>query len=73
MVPGHLSLTVRQMDVIIQAGQQPGVPFRLGAAGAQRPQVHAALTRCEMDRAENLNQCFHFFRGSKERCQDVWM
>lgn len=44
MVPGHLTLTMRQMDVILQAGQQPGVPFRLGAAGAQRPQVHEIST-----------------------------
>ena len=39
VVPGHMNLTLRQMDIILLAGQQPGVPFRLGASGAQRPQV----------------------------------
>lgn len=43
VVPGHMNLTLRQMDVILGAGQQPGVPFRLGAAGAQRPQVTDVL------------------------------
>jgi hypothetical protein len=41
VVPGHMNLTLRQMDIILLAGQQPGVPFRLGASGAQRPQVRS--------------------------------
>ena len=38
MVPGYLSLTPRQMAIMIEVGQQPGVPFRIGGAGAVRPQ-----------------------------------
>lgn len=48
VVPGHMNLTLAQMDIILRAGQQPGVPFRLGAAGAQRPQVnYMAMIPCQ--------------------------
>ena len=38
MVPSHLTLSVNQMSIMITAGQQPGVPFRLSTSGAERPQ-----------------------------------
>jgi hypothetical protein len=37
MVPAHLTLTMNQMNVMLTAGQQPGVPFRLAENGAERP------------------------------------
>ena len=38
MVPSYINLSVDQMNVMLNAGQQPGVPFRLAAGGAERPQ-----------------------------------
>eukprot|EP01041_Mallomonas_annulata_P011906 gene11906-24938_t len=38
VVPGYLTLTPRQLEIMVTAGQQPGVPFRIGGGGAVRPQ-----------------------------------
>lgn len=37
MIPRHLHFTAQQMSRMIEAGQQPGVPFRVGGLGTQRP------------------------------------
>jgi hypothetical protein len=58
VVPGHMNLTLRQMDIILLAGQQPGVPFRLGASGAQRPQVRS---RGIIFRMGQLGYCFPIY------------
>ena len=50
MVPAHLTLSINQMNVMLTAGQQPGVPFRLAASGAERPQG----IRKKVKYAENL-------------------
>lgn len=50
MVPSHLTLSINQMNVMLTAGQQPGVPFRLAASGAERPQG----IRKKVKYAENL-------------------
>lgn len=39
-----------QMSTMIEAGQQPGVPFHLGGNGAQRPQG----TRVKVNFCENF-------------------
>jgi hypothetical protein len=38
VVPNNVNLSVRQMSMMIAAGQQPGVPFRLGGSSASRPE-----------------------------------
>ena len=50
MVPAHLTLSINQMNAMLTAGQQPGVPFRLAASGAERPQG----IRKKVKYAENL-------------------
>ena len=35
VVPGYHNFTPRQIAMLIDAGQQPGVPFRLGASGGE--------------------------------------
>lgn len=37
VIPRHINFTPLQMSTMIANGQQPGVPFRVGGAGAQRP------------------------------------
>lgn len=37
VIPRSIYFTPAQMTAMIDAGQQPGVPFRIGGEGAQRP------------------------------------
>ena len=37
VIPRSIYFTPTQMAAMIDAGQQPGVPFRIGGEGAQRP------------------------------------
>jgi hypothetical protein len=37
VIPRHIYFTPTQMQMMIDMGQQPGVPFRVGGNGAQRP------------------------------------
>lgn len=44
VVPMNMSLSISQMTAMIEAGQQPGVPFYIGGNGAERPRgVRAKL------------------------------
>mmetsp|Transcript_9487 Transcript_9487/g.14286 ORF Transcript_9487/g.14286 Transcript_9487/m.14286 type:complete len:451 (-) Transcript_9487:279-1631(-) len=43
IIPRNIYFTPSQMSSMIEAGQQPGVPFRVGGEGAQRPS--RALTK----------------------------
>jgi hypothetical protein len=37
VIPRSIYFTPAQMVAMVDAGQQPGVPFRVGGEGAQRP------------------------------------
>lgn len=45
VVPGYLNFTTRQLAMMVEAGQQPGVPFRIGGAGAVRPRGERKLAQ----------------------------
>lgn len=36
VVPAHIQFTAGQLEALVNAGQQPGVPFQIGAQNAQR-------------------------------------
>jgi hypothetical protein len=38
VVPSYHSFSINQLDQMIQAGQQPGVPFRIADGAVERPQ-----------------------------------
>lgn len=44
VIPRNIYFTPAQMSIMIEAGQQPGVPFRVGGNGASRPQRNITKT-----------------------------
>ena len=50
IVPSRMTFTVNQMTMMMDAGQQPGIPFSLGDGSIQRPQGNKA----KVNFAENV-------------------
>lgn len=66
VVPAHLQFTAGQLTALINAGQQPGVPFQIGETNAQRAVGERKQARVVELAANIRKNSIYFRRMSKD-------